>query len=458
MVYSINIDITEIEERDIKQIDDIKDSTVVILADKNLNDKLTEYYLGIYKLIKNRNRVMLLIYGTGSKVSKTLAMLMYAYNQNDIYKLPNEYDLNTLNKTYISVLEEQQPDEVDVEMFIGSDVMAYSDAQILLAKLINYTEKEDYENINKLLKDKHDEFADTLGVLSYTRAVTEKIRFGSLKNKLNKVNNEALELKSKNDVLENTVAEQKTEIQDLKKMRADALKDVQHAQSRIEMLEKKLNQGTIIREYVTTNTKLISCKVKVILYFKEIARINYINSFIHEYYEYLTRILKKRTKLIIYVTPHAFLGVYKPIQSITSAEYVQNRQDIVNKMDKLVLIEPNPSVLQDTLTSEAYDIVIVYDRLKQEADIVTGNNVHKYFVVNSMKDINELKRKTTINMENVITNPGTAPEALTISYIDGYKGRSESQKLTAYMSMRNTGTDTGVVFDILTDATNIKMI
>lgn len=127
-------------------------------------------------------------------------------------------------------------------------------------------------------------------------------------------------------------------------------------------------------------------------------------------------------------------------------------------MDKLVLIEPNPSVLQDTLTSEAYDIVIVYDRLKQEADIVTGNNVHKYFVVNSMKDINELKRKTTINMENVITNPGTAPEALTISYIDGYKGRSESQKLTAYMSMRNTGTDTGVVFDILTDATNIKMI
>lgn len=459
MRYCINIDIDGLESREITDIGGITSSTVVVFLNESVNKQLNKYYLGVYRLIQQSNRVMLIILGDTSKISKHISMLMYSYNQNDIYKLSEDFDLNGLTKAYIAVLEEQTPDDIDIELFIGSDVISYGKTPILLAQMLDIVNQGNTDTpLDKLIRDNATVLESALGTLSYTKAVTEKVNLGAFKSKLNNTLDKLATADATIKELEGKLEGTRSDYESLKANREVQLKELKDANAKIDNLEKKLNQGAIIREYISVNTKLLQCKVKVVIYYKEISRINYISSFISEFYNYLTKILKKRTKLIIYDNPHSFLGVYKPIQAITSAEYVTNRQSITQKMDKMVLVEPNPSILQDVLTNDTYEIVLVYDRLKQETDIVTGNNVYKYYIVNSIKDINEIKKKNAINMTNVITNIGVDRNALTISEIEGYKTKADSPKLSAYMSMLNTGTDTRAVFDIITEDTNINML
>ena len=385
-------------------------------------------------------------------------MLMYCYNQNDIYILPDDFDVNNITEDYIMALEEQKPDALDIELFVGTDVMAYDEAQPLLASLINHVNANDSGKVAQLIEEKQDVFANILGLLTYTHAVTEKVNMGAFKAKLSKLKSDLAKANSDNKQLLDKVKQGEEEAKGLQGMKDTNLKDLKNAQARITELEKMLNQGSVIRTYESTNTKLITCKVKIILYFKEITRINYINSFISQFYSYISKILKLKTKLIIYDNPHDYLEIYKPLQCITSGDYVTSRKEITEKMDKLVVIEPNPSILTDVLLSSVYDVVIVYDRLKQGKDIVTGNNVYKYYVVNSMKDIMEIKKKSDIDMTRVITNVGVNPSALTVSYMPDYKAKTVSPRLSAYINMLNRGTDERSVFDIITQATNLDKI
>lgn len=459
MRYCINIDIDGYTAVTIDSAEEVSEgSVVVIFLDSAADRSLTAYYRGVYTLIRKGCRIFLLIAGETPKIRKQLAMLMYSYNCNDIYQLSEDFNKESITSDYISVLEEQEPDEADISMFIGTDVTAYSRLQPLIAKAIRLSAEGDTQAVGEYITEHRDIFEKALNIFNYTKAVTEKVNMGSFQEKLTKAKESVSQAEERADEAEKRTEDVMKELETAKMSDAEHKSELQSALSRVESLEKKLNQGSLIREYITTNTKVIACKVKVILYFKEVTRINFINSFMSKYYDYITKLLKKKVKLIIYDNPHAFLGVYKPIQAISSVDYVANRQDIAEKMNKLVLIEPNPSILQDVLTGDSYDIVIVYDRLKQETDIVSGNNVYKYYVVNSMKEINEIMRKTSISMSNVITNPGVDKDALAISRIPNYKLKADSPKLSAYMNMANTGNDTRPVFDIITEAANINQI
>lgn len=455
-MYCININIENFETRNITDIDDLRDNKVVIYLDGKTKGRLVDYYYSVYKLIKNNNNILLLILGDENIIYKQISMLMYTYSQYNIYKLPCTTKPESINKTYIDVLYEQEPSELDISMYIGSEIVSYEKGLPILLKLIDSVSRGDILELEKLIDAEKSSIESLIKILGYTKSVTEKVNMGEF-NKL------VERLKSDNSNFASKLRETEEELRKERYNREEAEAELRNKENelsqslhRVASLERKLNQGNIIREYTTTNTKQFNCKVKVVLYFKEISHIKYINSFIHQYYEYLTRIQKKKVKLVIYDNPHFFLDTYKPLQPITSIDYVSKREDVVNKESKLLLTEANQSILQDILTSDVYDIVIIYDRLKQEEDIVSGSNVYKYYVFNSAKEINEIRKKKDIESEFIITNYGVSKDMLSLIEIDGYNQKTASPKLSAYMNMTNGGKDTRPIFDILNDRINVN--
>ena len=141
---------------------------------------------------------------------------------------------------------------------------------------------------------------------------------------------------------------------------------------------------------------------------------------------------------------------------VGSAEYLANKAVFLKSTERLVVVEPNPMIIEDVLTyaSPAFDVVIIYDRLKQGNDIVTGNNIQKYFVINSYKDYVESKNILKItDTSHIITHTGgtlhsgvkytdgsptkvhVPKERLDIPKIDGYDRITDTAKVSKYMKL-----------------------
>ena len=96
------------------------------------------------------------------------------------------------------------------------------------------------------------------------------------------------------------------------------------------------------------------------------------------------------------------------MQKVDSAEFESNKQMLMQKTPKFVVTEPAPQILKDILQSMSpqFDVVIIYDRMRQAADLVEGNNVYKFWVVNSYNDYIQTKNLFKIDRtDTVITRP-----------------------------------------------------
>ena len=97
-------------------------------------------------------------------------------------------------------------------------------------------------------------------------------------------------------------------------------------------------------------------------------------------------------------------------------------------------------------------MVVIYDRMRGYNDIVSGNNVTKFYVINSTSDFDRIRSKVKIDdTSNVITHLGSSlvkygdrknikmnnglPTFLDIPKIDGYSGLSDSAKINKYLKL-----------------------
>ena len=144
----------------------------------------------------------------------------------------------------------------------------------------------------------------------------------------------------------------------------------------------------------------------LVLYFKEISYVRYMNTLITLLYTFLHKTGKKFV-LLIYDNNNNMVANYNlPITS--GDKYAGQKSTILNGKYRTVVTEPFQTVIQDAISSnDAVDIVIVYDRLRQYEDIVKGNNVTKFFVANSKKDIENIMTVKSVGMDDtsfIITN------------------------------------------------------
>lgn len=244
-----------------------------------------------------------------------------------------------------------------------------------------------------------------------------------------------------NKQLESEKADKEKAFQELDRFKAE-LDSLQVRYSDLEK-QKLAENGNymVFRNYISLNTARIQCKTKAILYFKEISKIPYINSLVIAIMNYLD-MQKINVKLLIYDNPNGFSAMYNPLNIVNSAEYFSKRESYITKTPQFVVAEPNQAIIDDILKSNnpVFDVVIIYDRMKQMEDIVIGNNAYKYWVVNSRKEIEELSKLTKINKSEIITrtSENRHKEFLDIGEVEDYADATSSARFKKYLTLKTS--------------------
>lgn len=432
-----------LDVNDLAKASNIKNSFVAIIINKELESKLHELYMLTDTLVRGLNNVNLISVEDDNALLQPLACLMVAFKCYGIYTVDG---LDDINSNFLAAVEERIPDITEVQSFIGGDITAYNDLATFLYGIETLAGDGNIEALKKYLDD------------NINNIVNLSMTVDNMKTKCGLINSNDLinQIEALRESNEDLVHQIERHIDDGKQAKAEAGKlketitslkqEKQAMATKIESLENAAssNEGSIIKTYSECNTKLIKCKTNFVLYIKEISYVPYVNTLVSQLFMTLTEFRKLRTKLIIYDT-RGLCSIYKPIPILSGREYVENRDMLVNKTPKFVMTEPNQSVIEDILTSEQnFDVVIVYDRMREDTDIVSGNNVTKFFVIESSKDYLELKDRLKINdPSSIITRTGSriSGDVIDIPSIDKFSsGITDSARTSKYMKLICTST------------------
>lgn len=456
MTYLVNAVVDGYKTLEItdKELESCTNDTVILVLDEQSSNYLYNYYNAVRTLLINKNRLLLIMIGAESKIRKQLCMLAASYRNYDIYSVRSKDDIDS---EYIETVLEREPTIEEVETFIGADITAYSEMNDILLSLCDKVSIKDIDKVTEIVYQNKDMIQCFPSLIDYMKKTIDNYNTG-LDTKIAGLKEKAIEL-------ENSMSRMKLEVDGKSQELEAALAEIEglkkesnEAKQRCIDLEQQLNNsGPSIRTYSTVNTSLIKCRVKSILYFKEISSVRYINTFIVRMVEILEKIDKLKVKLVIYDNNSPYNCTYKPIPVINTGDYLMNKDTIINKHDKLVVVEPNKVILEDILTAD-YECVIVYDRLRQLEDLVTGNCVFKYWVIGSMYQIEKIESITKLDRSKIITNVGACIDAISISEIPSFKAMTASAKTSQYMQMQNLGNLKGKVIDIIKEKSNIKAI
>lgn len=436
MKYSIGIALDNYDMLDItsNEIETLHGDTIIVLLDDKSNTMLHEYYSGVRKLIINGNKVMVILDGDKSKIRKHISMLMVSYDMYDIY---NVTDVSDIDNEYIQTLEERKPTIEEVTEYIGADISSYASINELLLSMENAVKKDKVDEMKNIVYENMELIENAVAVVDYMKRVVDSANSGTNK-KIDELKDEleVLKRKSKEDSIK--MDKLKRDLEESQEENKGLERETNLAVKRCQELEDQVNKsGPVIRAYSTLQTSTIKgFKPKSIIYFKEISKIPYINSLVMSLMDSINSLHSElKARLIIYDNTSEY-QVYKPITVVDSNILSNSREKIINSNDKIVMAEPNQSVLED-ITKTNYDVIIIYDRLKQQRDLISGNLVFKFYVANSNKDIQAIKAlDTSMDISRVIAPPSiTAGGCMILPTIADYKAKSKAAKLAAYMKV-----------------------
>lgn len=190
-----------------------------------------------------------------------------------------------------------------------------------------------------------------------------------------------------------------------------------------------------------------------VIYFKELTPCNYINSFIANFVQYI-KINKKRNVIcLIYDDAEFNKHKYGKLKRLNGSTFTANQS--LKGESMVVVTDAAPQILEEALIT--HSIVIVYDRMGAMPDIVIGRNVHKFAVVNSQKEMLEVKRETQLKSEQFLTSFGTNKDTLSVRQIREYKQMSQGGRLMSYANMVCTKNNSTTVFEQLLFTANMNL-
>lgn len=427
--YIVNYNIQGLLRKQItdKELTEGEDNLVVVVLDKSTNDQLYTYYNRIRDIILSKNKVILIIVGEESDISKPISMLMGAYRKYDIYKVES---LDYVDSSYIDEINEHTPTYEEVQLYIGGDITAYFELNTILLEIDKFIKNMDTEGLIDFLEKNIISVSKFTDVVDYMKQIVDSVYTEKLRVEQEIAN---MDMRIKDAEIKNTKLESELET----------------AKATLERYKKQETNGApIIKTYQELNLLLINYKVKTVIYFKEISQIPYINSMVSALFDYL-KSLHYRAKLLIYDNRFGMSALYKPLNVIGGAEYNLKADDYAGKVEKLVIVEPVQKILEDVLTygsntNEYYDVVIIYDRMKQPNDLVAGNNVYKFYVLNSNKDFKETQAISSISdKSSIITRSDIdiekiGTDVLDIPKINGYNKDTDYAKLAKYIKAVTT--------------------
>ena len=430
-------------------------------------DKLRELYNGVKRAILRRSKVILITKDRNIKLFKAISSLMLSLDRYDIYGIDSELDSDTLE-----MLAMRKPSLNEVQTFIDADVAVTSSMIEVLDDISNAVHNNDMETLSKIIEDKRKIVYELASVMSSVQMLIDKMntrelienseksseQVKELAEKLERAKEEAERIKNEALNSSDSLDKHEAELEKLKATNSRLEKSIKELQSQL----ATSGESGIINIYTTYNTISALTPVRNVIYFKEVSRVPYINTMITGLCEYLA-LKNKRVKLAVYDSAGAMSALYSPLRSVDAQDFLASKDELLRNTKKFVVNEANAAIISELASNGNHcDVLIVYDRMKQQKDIISGNNVSKFFVINSNKDFLTLSKVLMIDDKSkVITREDSSigDETIRIAKIDNYDGKISdgkmvSKSLALYMRMTSLP-DTRKLYDRICEDANI---
>ena len=429
---------------------------VVIVLNSASLDTEVEHYNAVKRLCKEGKRVILIGVESENNCFEYLAALMISYDEYDIYQVKGK---GNLTADYISKLIARHASYEEVQNFISDDITGFAELGTIFMGIESLTADGDIESLKGFLESHVNSVGGVSKSIDYLKKNVDIFRSEEMLNKLLALKEDIKALEAEKTKMSKQIDDKNEEISNRKKELLDTKSKMERMDEQISLLESQASSGGIIKEYNEVNTATLHCRVTNIMYFKEISYVEYTNSMVHSIAKYLEQAHSMRVKLVIYDNRNAISCVYNPLQIVGTREYNADRANLIKSTNPFVVIEPNPIIITDLVTSESgdYDLLIIYDRMKQANDVVIGNNVSKIYVAGSQKSLDEARgimhikdmemNRVIVPVKSRLANAG----CMYISEIEGYSGCTDTAKVSKYAKLPVTagGKQTTLVGNLL---------
>ena len=458
--YIIGYNFSEYEKINIKDVngilenmDQTEEVEFIIILDKIKQAELFDYY-NVMSLMLKKNVDVFLIYTSGNKEWKPLAMLMASYDRWDVYRAET---LDSINTEYLKNIEKRRPTYREESIVNGAEIVGYNKIGIIVLGIANLVKNKDTEGLKKFISQYENEIDGIVMALDYMKSIVDKSNKSELERQLDNKEKENLELYDKIVDLEKEKKLSAIELRDLKKNFEATKEKLRIAEGKVITAEAVNEAGATgsVTDYPELNTMQLNSKIGRIIYFKEISSIPYMSSFVWALVEQL-KIYKVKVKLIIYDYDFDKKNGYEGIPVCDSKEFINNKRNLVEKAEKLVMTEPNPTVISEIARClPAYDVVIIYDKMHRKKDVITGSTVKKFYVCSSKRDYDlgckdfGIKRVEDVFMLSGSTLGG---KYLDIQKIDNYSLCTNNAKISKYMKSMGSRTGESIAKTILTES------
>lgn len=449
--YTVNIELNGFERTDIASSAlENSNNTVIILLDSSTNDKLCEYYTKVGDMLAKGTKVYIITLNNESSIQRQICSLLVSYRNYNIYCVDN---IMSITSEYVENIISRNPTYDEVQTFIDSDILAYSDISCILNGIADTVNRGDVTGLITFTSQHLNVINSLMNSINFMKTVIDSNNRQELQSMIGQLKDQLLQTTSRFNTAEADIRKYREEADKYKSQMEYLRDELSGTKTKLEMLSQNIDDTQVIKSYSEINTAMINCKARVIIYFKEISKIPYINSFV-SVLTHAIGLKNLRVKLLIYDNKSSLTAVYKPLNIVGSNEYIANKDGYTSKIDRFVVVEPNPCILQDILTynNPAYDVVIVYDRLGQLSDLVVGNNIQKFFVIGSNKDYKETQTLFRINdRSSIITRSesGIGTDVLDIPYIEDYRSQTDAAKVSKYMKLVTSAGNKSLMHTIL---------
>ena len=446
MNYIVNETVIGYETIDIDTLQNMQiskeDTVTVVLNDKTQEGScLPQYYKCIKHLLKNNIPAYIIMDADKQKIRGSICNLMALYGNYNVYKVP---DKNCIDQSFLKELVNRTATYDEMATYLQNDIVAYDDLDVVLQGVQECVSRNDLERLKTLIEGHLPTIEAAPNVLSTMKVQIDTSNQALLQDKIAQVKQQLQDANNKIDKKQSEIKEQQSKIDDLQEQLKDANRQL--TQNKADMEELRLqanNSGPTLRSYSPIKTSLLKCKTENIIYIKEISQIPYINSFVVMLMEMIKQ-FRRTCKLLVYDNTSATSITYGNMQKVDAAEFESNKQVLIDKTPKFVVAEPAPQILKDILQNmnPQFDVVIIYDKMKQAADLVEGNNVYKFWVINSFNDYNQTKNLFKIdNTDRIITRPQSriGADVIDIPRIKAYEQEpSDNGKFQKYKGVQTT--------------------
>ncbi|MEM4385409.1 MAG: hypothetical protein QXD03_02540 [Candidatus Anstonellales archaeon] len=424
----------------VNEIGGLSGKDIVIVVKEKVN--VAEYYVGIRQAIRNGNRVKLVVVKEFKDNLKAILYMMATHGIYDIYIVDNE---GLIDRDYIDKVIKRKATVVELQEFVSGDISAYAELSTILMGIEKMIKDRNIEGLMDFVRLNVNSIENLICVIEYMKHVVDNYEVYNLEGKVSELEKTVKELSNDITNKEATINVLENKVKELKEV-------IKSKDTEIEELKSNGSRVSVIKSYSEINTALIKCKVKIVLYFKEITPVPYTNSLIDALVQYIS-LKNLKVKLLVYDDKSSLACIYKPLNIVDSTEYMNKREAYINEVNRFVVSEPNPVILSDILTAtNAVDVLVIYDRMYQIKDLVVGNNVKKFFIINSSNDFKVVQNLFRINDKSyVITRENSTidGDVLDIPKIEDYDGLTSSARLSKYTKVVTTKSKKPLIKTIL---------